>query len=165
VRVRRTIHLAEGRPARADVLLEKTALLSTVTVRGTLMYSRQLVDFERRRRSGFGRFLTSSDIDKLAATHLTDVLRTVPGVQIDYSSSRPRVMMRGGGMTSTCTPILYVDGVRDISGDFDIFRTDELAGVEVYNRDTARPAEFSDMSGCGAIAIWTRRRMPRPKKE
>ena len=165
VPVRRTIHLADGRPARAEVLLEKTALLSTVTVRGTLMYSRQLADFERRRRSGFGRFVTSSEIDKLAAAHLTDVLRTVPGVQIDYSNSRPRVMMRGGGMTSTCTPALYVDGVRDISGDFDIFRTDELAGVEVYNRDTARPAEFSDMSGCGAIAIWTRHRMPRPKKE
>jgi hypothetical protein len=165
VPVRRTIQLAEGRPARAEVLLEKTALLSTVTVRGTLMYSRQLADFERRRHSGFGRFLTSSDIDKLAATRLTDVLRSVPGVQIDYGSNRPRVLMRGGGMTSYCTPTLYVDGVRDISGDFDIFRSDELAGVEVYNRDTARPAEFSDMSGCGAIVIWTRHRMPSPKKE
>ena len=165
VPVRRTIHLAAGRPARSEVRLEKTAMLSTVTVRGTLMYSRQLADFDRRRRSGFGTFLTSSDIDRLAPSRLSDVLRTVPGVQIDYSNGRPRALMRGGAMTAYCTPTLYVDGVRDISGDFEIFRSDELVGVEVYNRDTARPAEFSDMSGCGAIAIWTRQRMPRPKKE
>ena len=165
VPVRRTIHFAEGRPARAEVRLQKTALLSTVTVRGTLMYSRQLADFERRRRSGFGRFLTAGDIDKLAASRLTDVVRMIPGVQIDYSNGRPRVLMRGGGMTSHCTPTLYVDGIRDISGEFDIYRSDELAGVEVYNRDTARPAEFSDMSGCGAIVIWTRRQMPGPKKD
>ena len=73
--------------------------------------------------------------------------------------------MRSSSGRGNCTPTLYVDGRRDMSGEFDIYRADELGGIEVYSRQTMVPAEFMEMGGCGVIAVWTRQRPPRVKKD
>ena len=162
VPVRLPVHLARSRPAVVDVVLDKSAaLLPTVAVRGQLVYSRQLAEFERRRRSGFGRFLSSADIEKRPSARLSGLLQSIPGVYISHNTGQATVAMRNNTGGDYCTPTLYVDGMRDMSGDFDLYRADEIAAIEVYNRQAMRPAEFMDMSGCGAVVVWTRHRMPK----
>ncbi len=166
VPMRRVVHLAESRPATADVTLDKAAqILPTVTVRGELVYSRGLAEFERRRRSGFGRFVTSAEIDKRPGARLSELLQMQPGVTVTYQGSRRVVLMRANSGRGFCTPTLYVDGRRDMSGDFDLYRADELGGIEVYSRQTMVPAEFMEMGGCGVVAVWTRQRPPRVRKD
>ena len=70
------------------------------------------------------------------------------------------------GSRGLCVPQFYIDGQRsqytasEIEG---LYRADELAGVEVYVRESQRPIEFQDInSRCGAIAIWTRPQLRRP---
>ena len=68
------------------------------------------------------------------------------------------------GMRTVCVPTLYVDGLIDRAGDFDIYYSDEIAGVEVY-REHDRPSEFVDpANACGAVVVWTRPPPPKPKR-
>jgi len=165
VPVRTTIQLAESRPATTNVILDKSAaVLATVTVRGQLVYSRHLAEFERRRRAGFGRYLTSEEIARRPASRLSGLLQGMPGVYVSLAGGQRGVSMRDSRGGGYCTPTLYVDGMRDVSGDIDIYNADEIAGIEVYNRQGQRPMEFMDMSGCGAIVVWTRHRLPKQKK-
>ena len=157
VPVRSVVQLADERPATAEVVLDKRAeILSTVTVRGQLVYSRQLAGFERRRLSGFGTFLASSDLARRPGVRLAGVLAEVSGVRVRYEGTRASVLMSSG--TRSCVPSVYVDGNPDRSGDFDYLYADDLAAIEVYARDLLRPFEFRDSNPCGAIVVWTRAR-------
>jgi hypothetical protein len=87
----------------------------------------------------------------------------VPGVLVAPSQrSGYDVLMRGGLAimgSGWCRPDVYVDGVRvivdqDMPLDFAITPS-EVRAMEVYTRGSSMPAEFSSMSGCGAIVFWT----------
>jgi hypothetical protein len=109
--------------------------------------------------------VTSDDIARRPGARLSELVQMMPGVTVTYQGSRRVVLMRQSSGRGYCTPTLYVDGRRDMSGDFDLYRADELGGVEVYSRQTMVPAEFMEMGGCGVIAVWTRQRPPRVKKD
>ena len=170
VPVTRTVHLAESRPANAAVVLDRAAqILSTVTVRGEMVYSSKLADFNRRRRSGFGVFRTSEEIARRSRnTRLSALLQDVFGIRVDRRGAESIVTMsRGATMgigLSRCVPSLFVDGMNDMVRDYDAYFADEIVGIEVYPRESVRPFEFVDPANpCGAVAIWTRP-VPKPPK-
>ena len=161
-----TVQLSAAQPAVADMaLVQRAVTLSTVTVRGELVYSRRLADFEARRSEGWGlvgHFISPAEIERRPGTRLSGLLQGVTGVFVDNRRGGAVVRMRStGDAGSYCTPSLYVDGVRDVVADFNEYQSDRIAGVEVYPRDTWRPSEFIDGNACGAVAIWTR--VPRKK--
>ena len=166
-----TVHLAASRPATAAIELTKAAeILPTVTVRGELVYSRNLAEFDRRRRSGWGTFRTAADIEQRGRNvRLSALLQDVLGIRVDRRAGTAIVTMRRNATTgigrSDCVPSLYVDGMLDRAADYDAYFSDEIAGIEVYPRESTRPYEFIDpTNACGAVAIWTRPLPPRPKK-
>jgi len=159
--VTRVVHLAASRPATVDVQLAKAAvILATETIRGKLVYSRQLAEFEGRRRSGLGRYLTAADIERRPNTRLSALLQGMLGVYLQHSAGTSQVTMRGG-LSGSCTPTLYVDGNQDLTNDFDYLFSDEIVGIEVYSRESQRPGRFNNSNRCGAVVVWTR---PRPVK-
>ena len=165
VPVTRVVHLAAARPISIEVKLDRAAvILATETVRGKLVYSRRLVEFERRRRSGFGKYVTTEEIDRRPTAKLGQLLQNVLGVYVQSRAGQTSVTMRGsfGGY---CVPTLYVDGHRDLSGDFDYLYADEIAGIEVYSRENQRPTGYQDSNRCGAVLVWTRARSTSPRKE
>ena len=169
--VTRTVQLAESRPASTEVVLDKSAqILSTVTVRGEMVYSRNLADFNRRRRSGWGVFRTSEEIARRGRnTRLSQLLQDVFGVRVDRRGSQSIVLMRRAATTgigmAECVPSLFVDGMNDLVRDYDAYFADEIAGIEVYPRESTRPFEFIDPANpCGVVAIWTRQ-IPKPPKK
>jgi len=167
VPVTSTVHLAESRPATVNVALARPVqVLADVTVRGALVYSRNLAEFERRRQSGFGSYQNSREIEQRGPNvRLTQLLREFPNVRVTIGRGGSSVTMQrnattGGGRES-CSPSLYVDGTLDYARDYDFYYAELIAGIEVY-REASRPFEFLDHSNaCGAIVIWTR---PAPAK-
>jgi hypothetical protein len=156
-----TVQLSANRSATADVTLSQRAVtLSTVTVRGELVYSKRLADFEARRSEGWGlvgHFISPAEIERRPGTRLSGLLQGVSGVFVDSRRGGAVVRMRStSDAGSFCTPSLYVDGTRDVVADFNEYLSDRIAGIEVYPRDSWRPTEFVDANACGAIAIWTR---------
>ncbi len=111
----------------------------------------RLSDFYRRRKGPFGDFMTRQEIEERKALHVTDFLRTVPGMVI----GRNGVWMRRSG--GRCPPAVYIDGA--LLGDADIdFRLapEHVAGIEVYKGPAEVPQEFSRAGlACGVIVIWT----------
>ena len=166
--VRRVVQLTPGQPASVDLeLANRVVVLEEVNVRGELVYGRNLADFERRRRMGVSNYFPGpEEIERRPLSPLTRLLQGMPGVWVicPRYSGGCLVRMRGSpsfyGATD-CTPDLWIDGRRDMIGDFDILWSDEIAGIEIYPRGTSVPMEFYAAKRCGAVVVTTR---PRPTK-
>ena len=129
------------------------------------VYDARLAGFKERSTKGVGHFITRQRLDKLHSYRFSDVLRTVPGVQLR--------MLRGGGTTvsirgSSCPPLVFVDGMPANAGvvDLDMFDLGTVEGIEVYGGLSSVPPEFVTGRGserCGVVAIWSRPYRPKPK--
>src|SRR5205823_6465552 len=90
------------------VLLEANAqsLTPVVVQDRRKRYDGPLADFNRRRDYGIGRFLTSGQIDARNALRTTDLLRSLPGVQVQAGFRGTTLRLRG----ARCDPLVWVDG-------------------------------------------------------
>jgi hypothetical protein len=158
---RRTVDVVAGAAPIRSTLSTLKSVLDTVRVRATTLYARDRNGFQQRRRSGLGRYITPEDIRRRHPLYLTDLLRTMPGIflQYDADSFSRQLMMRGSGR-GFCTPTIYLDGMQMFSfdaGDLDLLvRPEDITGVEVYSGTTAPPQFQRAFSGCGSIVVWTR---------
>ncbi|PYO97750.1 MAG: hypothetical protein DMD60_05890 [Gemmatimonadetes bacterium] len=112
-------------------------------------------DFERRRQSGMGAFLTQEHIERANTASLVDVLVTVRGVQqICLANQCVAKMVRS---PPGCYPQYFLDG-RESSAYFArLTPPQDVKGVEIYRGSSETPGEFQGSnSGCGVIVIWTK---------
>jgi Carboxypeptidase regulatory-like domain/TonB-dependent Receptor Plug Domain len=119
--------------------------------------------YERKTQALGGVFLAPEYVNEHRGSQLTDLLRTVPGVQVVTGGAGSRgfvVFRRQPRVTGqSCTPLLYVDGHRlDYGDDMNVVPAEDIAAVEVYEGASYIPPQFMDAgSSCGVVAIWTRR--------
>ena len=135
--------------------------LEPVVIRGdtaTVVAYGRMADFFRRKRAGWGQFITRQDIERRNPIRVTDLLWGTPGVWMSYDrwgqavvSFRGRIS-RGG----RCYPAIYIDNHR-LPGDLSL---DEwvwpqvVEGIEIYRSAVTTPLESP--GGCGAVVVWTR---------
>jgi hypothetical protein len=92
--------------------------------------------FYERQRSDFGHFITPEDIEKRRAVRITDLLLTIPGVNLvrmTAGSAGPLfVQLRGSNISEggVCRPRVFVDGVIFARGDSRPARPERNASVE-----------------------------------
>ncbi len=136
--------------------LELEGLNVTVQRRAALLDIDGLI---RRMSVGFGTVLTRDVMERRPNARVTDLLREVPGVQVNTRGYATTVEVRG----RSCTPNVFVDGfprMWDPSEGLDFFLSSEIEAVEVYKGLAEIPGEFvmpGQMNPCMAIAVWTRR--------
>lgn len=114
-------------------------------------------DFYRRRAAKAGRFLTRDQIDAMAAGRISELLRNIPGVHVAFGT--PGVSEEVSFLTCPAENVaVWIDGQR-ISGSvgdvLPLIAPSDVEAVEVYQRQSAIPAEFRD-DACGAVVLWTR---------
>lgn len=127
----------------------------------------RLVDFERRRRSGFGTFLGPEEVTAKGAMHTAELLRGIPGVRVRIGppgvedlNSVSFARCPQGGVT------VWIDGakLRPDGGKFspasvalmlERINPHDILAIEIHRGVASLPVEFIDDS-CAAIAIWTR---------
>ncbi len=97
----------------------------------------ELTGFYERQKSNFGQFITPEQIEKRRAARVTDLLTSLPGVQLvslTSGSAGPRfVQLRGGTLSRArglCRPRVFVDGLMWARGDSRPARTGEEDAVE-----------------------------------
>lgn len=122
--------------------------------------------YARAERKSGGRFILPEDIDRRGVRLASDLLITA-GLQV-YGLS-PGHGDRGVFVKRTgCAPTVYLDGVpitgvgtvdpKDAFDAVNIIGPLEIEGIEVYSGAASVPAQFSGSnSGCGVVAIWSRR--------
>lgn len=158
---------ATGADDVALVLPVQRVQLDTVRVAATRPPSVEVRGIHARARSGMGRFFSGDVIRERTSEYVTDILRGMNGLVVTSGSRGNQVQMRNfGAREPLCTPFVYVDGalVQVGGGDpasvlIDDFVTRAgVSAMEVYARGSAVPPEFAGgNTGCGAIAVWSRR--------
>ena len=149
------VHDLELDSARAG---EHAVALAAVPVTATAPTENyRLRDFEIRRRSGRGQFMTDEQIRASGAANVADAARNMRGVTLDcggtlYGGCRIRMI----GAPARCLPVYFVDGQMDNEfGPLTPIR--DIIAMELYTGPADVPGEFAGANaGCGVVALWTR---------
>ena len=154
--------LQRPEPNEVDVTLtDARSYLDTVRVVARRVFSRDASGFERRKRMGLGTFIDRDVIDRKRPFYTTELFRGIPAVTLSQGRFGSTLVLMRGSFGGTCSPAVYVDGLRFGSGDIDFVSfPEDLEAVEVYVRGSQSPPMFSDPRGtCGSIVLWSRRYM------
>jgi hypothetical protein len=114
--------------------------------------------FYRRMRESNGHFITRDQIEARAPRAISDMLRLVPGLEVNQVGVNP-AQVRVFHARGLCgEPIIFLDGIEVDVGSPDLLMAPEhVEGIEVYTRPITVPLEFSKQgSFCGVIAVWSR---------
>jgi hypothetical protein len=169
------------------VTMHPVQLLNTVNVRAerTNTYLAR-IGFIERQRLGIGSFLSPQHLDSIAmsVTRPSELLRGVRGIDMRCGTGptpagqRPSFLVGADcNLTSHSPPgclWLFIDGVPHGEQQIDQLGLSPsgIAAIEVYERPSMVPLEFqgqlpikkgqnmSMSGGCGALAIWTKSRIP-----
>ena len=162
-----TVHLRAGGEERRTITLERIGSDATPQTLAPVAVSApepepsyRLVDFERRRRTGRGHYLTDEEIRQSSASNLQDLTRGMRGVTQHCGDGRGcRLHMVRA--RPNCAPEYIVDGRPDnMFGSSTPIR--DIVALEVYTGPSDVPGEFAGTTaGCGVIVIWTRAGPPR----
>jgi hypothetical protein len=132
-----TAVLKPGRTHRATLTLTASAQpLPTVSVADTATQTHWLDQFDRRRSSNRGTFITRQEIVRAGARSGTDIVRTVPGVRLvpmRRGIGYQVVMTRGSGARQ-CLPSRFVA---------------QRARIELLNAEARRRRVAENCSGRG----------------
>lgn len=164
------------------LLMRQAQLLPKVPVEGARpsVDAYRLRDFERRRSSGVGQFLTADDLAPERSRPLGDVLVRLRGTYMVRSSTAACLTTTRGSQSftnsasgwcgnqsigaGTCPAAVFVDGFPSYDGrgeelfNLNTLHADEVAGIEFYSGAATLPRELSAPLGtCGALVIWTKR--------
>ena len=154
----RPIRLQSGRVTNATFLLERDVLEVadlTVEVKQTNRVD-PLEEMKERMETGFGEFITREEIAKRSPQNTSDLLRTVPGVNVTPTRyGRAKVTMRCTGRESR--PVVFLDGVMTRQFAIDNIDPQAVEAIEVYRRASETPPRFQvGGTGCGVLVIHTR---------
>ncbi len=165
------------------VLQRAAQLLDSVVVTGVAkaFEAGKMIDVERRRKMGFGRFLTRAELQDPLTGGLEMKLRRFARMRMAplcagrgygaagaFSTPPPvRVYCREDNTTlQDCFMAVYLDGALYWSPDMgsivqppDLskFNALEFEAVEVYRSPAELPIEFAGpAAGCGVLLLWTR---------
>lgn len=130
-------------------------VLTAVVVSGNrVSVGHRFEDFDRRRASKRGQFLTRDEIEARSAINLSDLLQTMRGIRTDCVGFTCNV--ETSRSSHGCAPAYFVDG--RLSTTFGPSTpVKDIQGIEVYLGPSETPAEYlGPESGCGVIGIWTK---------
>lgn len=123
----------------------------------------RLAGFEQRRSNpaGGGYFIVEEDIERRPIATTSSLVAQLPGMGV---ASATGGFDRNVILAGSCVAAMYIDGVRvrqtaDHTVD-DLLVPEIIAGVEVYPRAMAAPAQYRGSSTCGVVLFWTKEPEP-----
>jgi len=149
-----TVTLSVGEGEELTVQLVPEAVdLEPLVVRVSRTAAYYMRDFERRRATGSGTFITRDQIERTRSNSTSQLLQSLGGVRVSYGiRGEASLFVRG-----TCRPRVYIDGVaihQAVSIDMAVL-PDHIEGMEIYST-AGVPSQYSSGGPCAAILVWTR---------
>ncbi len=158
------VDLVPGDTVALVVALVSARVMDTVQVRANAMartvLGRNLVDFDERRKMGFGRFLTQDDFAKAEGRNILNLLTSrIPGMRTSGTGRRTLVSSRGPTSVSQqeCPIRVIFDGMPNAGPlDLDSIEPATIAAAEFHTPATL-PFQFAfGGSPCGTLLLWSR---------
>ena len=135
--------------------------LPGVNITGRQNVSSLQLDFEQRKREGFGTFKDSTEIVK--HTSIRSIFQGIPSLVITGVDVRSFGLFTPGQSLSTnnpaggCPANVYIDGKPSDLGVLISLSKEQIAAIEVYIRQEFAPAQYLLLSNnCGVVLVWTK---------
>lgn len=114
------------------------------------------------RRLGLGDVFDRQDIERSGVSHLSTLIRTLPGARMQSIPGRAGAQSLRIHSRNDCAPSFYVDGMQvplDGGSVDDVVTLGSVETLEVYRRLSQIPGEYADEQAqrCGAVAVWSQR--------
>lgn len=165
------VALMPGEQMERDVELDTASTTSSgaqalpeVKVEAPASMGSRFADFEHRRLTGRGQYMTGDEIEKTGAIRLQDVVRTFRGVHVSCGGGAGCfIQMTRAPMR--CLPEYIVD--ERVDNEFGpAVAAPDIQALEVYTGPADVPGEFAGRNaGCGLIVIWTKSGPPRSRRK
>ena len=154
-----TVDLSPARESKLAAVLDTRAnVLGEVKVEAKATST--IPGFDQRAKRGMGSFMTQDEIEKRQSILLTDLFRTVPGLNVAFDGSNYTVQSARSSNMS-CPMQWYLDGSPFDNSDNSIdqmLRPDDIAGIEIYKSASEVPVQYQGQNAsCGTILVWTKR--------
>ncbi len=163
------VQVAAGDTLRLDYTLERGITSLAPAVIEEARVSLRMSEFEMRRKSGFGEFMTAADIEKRNTVYTTELMRRFTSVNVgpSYGSGGGGMAeyfalskREGGSLSVAACPFTVIVDEMAMPTPFnlDLLPSPKwIAGIEVYGGAATIPPRYSGMNrGCGVILIWTK---------
>jgi len=137
--------------------------LAPVKVEAKPSLGPRFANFERRKATGSGHYITRDEIERGGFSTLQDVARGVRGVTVECGGGLGcHIRMTRAPMQ--CLPEYIVDdNVDNVFGPTIPVR--DIEALEIYTGPSDVPGEYAGRNaGCGVIVIWTRSGPPKRTK-
>jgi hypothetical protein len=135
--------------------------LPGVNVTGRQNVSLLQLDFEQRKREGFGTFKDSTEIVK--HTSIRSIFQGIPSLVITGVDASAFSLFTPGQSLSTpnpaggCPANVYIDGKPSDTTVLISLSKEQIAAIEVYIRQEFAPAKYLLLSNnCGVVLVWTK---------
>ena len=164
---RLTVDAVEGAPGIAVGLRSFKSVLDTVKVLASYQRYSLRNELAERQRMGIGRFITAQDIERRGPIVLSDLLLAIPGVYVARQMGLQQDVSMRGIFVDRCSPSLFLNGFAMFLAEFGsapfsfadleaMVSPEEVLAIEIYASGQVPPQLGTGMTGCGAIAVWTR---------
>lgn len=145
--------------AQITLTTYRVSALDTMRVRASAIGRTRTLQFEERRRLGFGSYLDSTAISQRAT--ISAALQGLPGVIVQNASSNGRrfnISLYSAGL-GNCLANIMVDGIQQTDSEIlNTFAPTDFAAIEVYQQRGSVPTELlRPNQTCGLVAFWTKR--------
>ncbi len=167
--VEQPVELSASTPVTTTLRFDQSVtILPTVVTEARTISGLDAVGFTQRQKSGMGFYMDEKTIANRQAPKFTDILRTVPGINVTtsgYDTYVTDARTQGTGCVN-----YVVDGSPWVSmnpGDIDSFvLPGNVGAIEVYH-GAETPPQFviAGQGGCATIVIWTKWRLDRNTKK
>jgi len=163
------VALVPGEQMERDVELEvvssdsgATPTLPAVKISAPPSLGPRYADFERRRLTGRGQYMTAEEVERTGASRLYQVVLGLRGVHVDCGGGAG-CFIQMARAPMRCLPEYVVDGRTD--NEFGpAVPAQDIQGLELYTGPSDVPGEYAGRNaGCGLIVIWTKSGPPRAK--
>jgi hypothetical protein len=143
-----------------QITMVATALAS-VSVTGRQNVSHLQLDFEQRKREGFGTFKDSTEIVK--HTSIRSIFQGIPSVSITgtdesaFDLFTPTQTMATNNPAQGCEMNIFIDGHPADTGILISLAKQQIAAIEVYVRQEFAPGQYISLqNNCGIVLVWTK---------
>jgi Carboxypeptidase regulatory-like domain/TonB-dependent Receptor Plug Domain len=161
-----TLDISPGDTTDAEVKMNAVPQPMTRVIVEDRLSNARLEGFETRKKIGIGHYVTRAEIEARNPLQLTDIVRTIPGMDVRPDGrgvgrstlrfTRASGKGRGG---SDCPPTYFIDGTMAIGYNLDDMPVSDVEAIELYSGLSSLPSEFAKARpnlACGTVVIWTR---------
>lgn len=146
------------------ITMQRGVTLEGVKVVARRALNREVVDFNRRRLAGIGKYMDNRELRNIP--RIQDALRLFPTLTVRTANNGVDFVVLGRQMQASitatslgmagCMASVYIDGVAADTQFLSMLSPESIAALEVYSSGAYAPIRYRGFAdSCAVILVWT----------